>query len=192
MRTKFFPFVCAGLAAMVALTSCGGQKQVVNSGKTEVIMPFSTPEYRTDANYFRAAASGTSKDMEMARTAAELNARSALATQIEVVVKSVTDRYMNQYDVNGESEVRGKIETGVREVVNQTLKGAVIKDTKLYQNPDGSYEYWACIEMSKVPVAEGVEDVLISNDERISVDFDQYRFMKTFEEEMANYGKENK
>ena len=48
MKTKFISFVCVGLAAMLAVTSCGGQKQAVNSGKTEVIMPFSTPEYRTD------------------------------------------------------------------------------------------------------------------------------------------------
>ena len=38
-------------------------------------------------------------------------------------------------------------------------------------------------------MAEAVEDVLVSNDERLAVDFDQYRFMKTFEEEMANYEK---
>ena len=182
MKTKFIPFVCAGLAAMLAVTSCGGQKQAVNSGKTEVI---------TDTEYFRATAQGTSKNMEMARTAADLNARNALAAQVEAIVKSVTESYMNQYDMNEESEVRGKIESGIRQVVNQTLKGAIVKETKLYQNPDGSYEYWICIEMSRVPVAEGVEDVLISNDERLSVDFDQYRFMKTFEEEMANYGKEN-
>lgn len=191
MKTKFISFVCVGLAAMLAVTSCGGQKQAVNSGKTEVIMPFSTPEYRTDTEYFRATAQGTSKNMEMARTAADLNARNALAAQVEVIVKSVTDSYMNQYEMNGESEVRGKIESGVRQVVNQTLKGATVKDTKLYQNPDGSYEYWICVEMSRVPVAEAVEDVLVSNDERLAVDFDQYRFMKTFEEEMANYGKEN-
>ena len=190
MKTKFIPFVCAGLAAMLAVPSCGGQKQAASTDFVEVSnVPFDTPEYKTDANYFRATASGTSKDLEMARTIADLNARNALAAQVEAIVKSVTDRYGNQYDVNGDSEVRGKVETAIRQVVNQTLQGSIVKDSKLLRNGEGEYQYWICVEMSRVPVAEAVEDVLVSNDERLAVDFDQYRFMKTFEEEMANYEK---
>ena len=190
MKTKLFPIICAGLATVFAVSSCGGQKQVVNSEKTEIIMPFNTPEYRTDTDYFRATASGTSKNMEMARTAADLNARQALAAQVETILKSVTERYMNQYDVADKSDFSQKIEQNVRLVVNQTLSGASIKDSKLYQNADDSYEYWVNIEMSKTPV---VKDVIgaISQDEKLSVDFDQHLFMKTFDEEMANYAKEN-
>ena len=91
MKTKFIPFVCAGLAAMLAVTSCGGQKQAASTDFVEVSnVPFDTPEYKTDANYFRATASGTSKDLEMARTIADLNARNALAAQTDMVINMMS------------------------------------------------------------------------------------------------------
>ena len=189
MKTKIFPIVCAGFAVMMAVTSCGGQKQVVNAGKTEIVMPFSTPEYRTDADYFRATASGTSTNLEMARTAAELNARNALASQVEIVVQSVSLSYMNQRDIADRSEFEGKLEQASKQIVNQKLPEVKINDTKLYQNADGSYEYWANVEMPKTAIVEGLEEV-ISSDEKLALDFDQHLFMKTFEEEMKAYGAE--
>ncbi len=188
MKTKFFPIVCAGIAVLAAVSSCGGQKQAINGGKTEIVMPFSTPEYRTDQEYFRATASGTSKNMEMARTAADLNARQALATQVSSIVKSVTERYMNQVDIDTKSDFSQKMEQNTRLVVNQELQNAVIKDTKVYQNADGSYEYWINIEMPRSKIEDSIEDV-ISKDEKLAVDFDQHLFMKTFDEEMDAYQK---
>ena len=190
MKTKFFPIVCAGLAVIMAVSSCGGQKQVVNSGKTEILMPFSSPEYITDADFFRATASGTSKNMEMARTAADLNARNALAAQVSTIVKTVTERYMNQVDIDIKSEFASKLETNTRLIVNQELQGAIVKGTKAYQNDDGSYEFWINIEMPRAVIADGIEEA-ISKDEKLAVDFDQHLFMKTFDEEMAAYQQQN-
>ena len=190
MKTKFFPIVCAGLAVIMAVSSCGGQKQVVNSGKTEILMPISSPEYITDADFFRATASGTSKNMEMARTAADLNARNALAAQVSTIVKTVTERYMNQVDIDNKSEFASKLETNTRLIVNQELQGAIVKGTKAYQNDDGSYEFWINIEMPRAVIADGIEEA-ISKDEKLAVDFDQHLFMKTFDEEMAAYQQQN-
>lgn len=190
MKTKFFPILCAGLAVIMAVSSCGGQKQVVNSGKTEILMPFSSPEYITDADFFRATASGTSKNMEMARTAADLNARNALAAQVSTIVKTVTERYMNQVDIDNKSEFASKLETNTRLIVNQELQGAIVKGTKAYQNDDGSYEFWINIEMPRAVIADGIEEA-ISKDEKLAVDFDQHLFMKTFDEEMAAYQQQN-
>jgi len=182
--------VLAVMAMVVAVSSCGGQKQVVNSGKTEILMPFSSPEYITDADFFRATASGTSKNMEMARTAADLNARNALAAQVSTIVKTVTERYMNQVDIDNKSEFASKLETNTRLIVNQELQGAIVKGTKAYQNDDGSYEFWINIEMPRAVIADGIEEA-ISKDEKLAVDFDQHLFMKTFDEEMAAYQQQN-
>lgn len=190
MKNRLFPLICAGLAVVMAASSCGGQKQVVNAGKTEISIPFNAPQYRTDADYFRATASGTSTNMEMARTAAELNARNELAAQIEIIVKSVSESYMIQRDVADRSEFGGKLEQGARQVVNQVLRGATIKDTKLYQSADGSYEYWVNIEMHKSVVVDDLAGV-ITNDEKLALDFDKHLFMKTFEEEMDAYAEKN-
>lgn len=184
MKTKIFSIVAASVALMSVLYSCGGQKKAVNEGKTEIILPFNSPADKSDMEYFRATASGSSPDREMARTIADLNARTQLATQITSVLKSVTERYMNQVNVADKADYAQKIEQNVRLVVNQELNEAVVRDEKLYQDEDGSYEYWINIEMPRANVVDGIKDI-ISKNEKLAVDFDQHLFMKTFDEEMA-------
>lgn len=176
--------MAASVALMSVLYSCGGQKKAVNEGKTEIILPFNSPADKSDMEYFRATASGSSPDREMARTIADLNARTQLATQITSVLKSVTERYMNQVNVADKADYAQKIEQNVRLVVNQELNEAVVRDEKLYQDEDGSYEYWINIEMPRANVVDGIKDI-ISKNEKLAVDFDQHLFMKTFDEEMA-------
>lgn len=184
MKTKFFLIAAVSVAMMPMIYSCGGQKKVVNEGKTEIILPFNTPADKSDMEYFRATASGTSPDREMARTIADLNARTQLATQITSVLKSVTERYMNQINVADKADYAQKIEQNVRIVVNQELNEAVVRGEKLYRNEDGSYEYWVNIEMPRASVIDGLKDIISKND-KLAVDFDQHLFMKTFDEEMA-------
>ena len=144
MKTKHFPMVLAVIAALVAVSSCGGQKKAAVDGKTEIIMPFNTPVDMSDMEYFRATASGTSPDQEMARTIADLNARTQLGTQISTVVKAVTERYMNQVNVADKAEFAQKVEQNVRIVVNQELSGAVVKGTKLDQYRDAALKGDGC------------------------------------------------
>lgn len=191
MKTKLFLVLFAVITVVMAVSSCGSQKKAVNAGKTEIIMPFNTPADKTDMEYFRATASGTSPDQEMARTIADLNARTQLATQITSVVKAVTERYMNQVNVADKAEFAQKIEQNVRLVVNQELNGAVVKGSKLYQDNNGNYEFWVNVEMPRTKVIDGLEDA-ISKDAKLAVDFDQHLFMKTFEEEMANEMQKNR
>lgn len=189
MKSKILTIGAAVLATVFAMTSCGGQKQVVNNNsKTEVFQPFSTPADMSDANFVRATASGTSKDMEAARTIADLNARNQLANQVSSTIKAVTERYMNQVNIADKMEFAQKLEQNVRLVVNQELKGAQVKGTKMYQNTDGTYECWVNLEMSKEAMMDIVEDV-ISKDDKLTLDFQQHLFRKTFDEEMANYAK---
>ena len=191
MKTKLFPMVFAVIAMVVAVSSCGGQKNAMNAGKTEIIMPFNTPADKSDMEYFRATASGTSPEQEMARTIADLNARTQLGTQISSVVKAVTERYMNQVNVANKAEFAQKVEQNVRLVVNQELNGAVVRGTKLYQNEDGSYEFWVNVEMPRTKVMDGLEDA-IAQAETLAVDVAKHLFMKTVDEERANEMQKNR
>ncbi|CCY36373.1 putative uncharacterized protein [Alistipes sp. CAG:831] len=191
MKTKLFPMVFAVIAMVMTVSSCGGQKNAMNAGKTEIIMPFNTPADLSDMEYFRATASGTSPDQEMARTIADLNARTQLGNQISATIKAVTERYMNQVNVANKAEFAQKVEQNARLVVNQELNGAVVRGSKLYQNPDGSYEFWINIEMPRTKVMDGLEEA-ISRDDKLAIDFDQHLFMKTFDEEMALQMQNNK
>lgn len=184
MKAKSIFAIIALCAVALSSTSCGNQKQVMNAGKQEIFIPFNTPEFRSDMDYFRATASGTSPDMEMARNIADLNARNLLGAQVSSVVKAVTERYSKQLNVANKADFQQKVEQNVRLVVNQTLDGAVVKDSKLYQNTDGTYEYWVNIEMPKVKVIEEVAES-ITKDESLEVDFNQHLFRKVFDEEMA-------
>lgn len=179
MKSRIISTTIIVLASIMMFSSCGGQKKA-----KEITIPFSSSEYRSDADFFRATASGTSPNMEMARTIANLNARNQLAEQVSVVVKSVTEKYAQQYESGGSYEYNQKLEQDVRLVVNQELKGATVKDYKVLKNPDGTFECWINIEMSKKPIEESVENV-ISKDKKLAIDFDQHLFRKIFDEEMA-------
>ncbi|MDD6103895.1 MAG: hypothetical protein PUB73_04665 [Bacteroidales bacterium] len=188
MKTKLFFSALAISALVMSVSSCGAPKEVGPKGKSEVFIPLNEPGNRTDMEFFRATASGASPDINAAFTIAELNARNQLAASVATTIKSVTDKYFNQYNINNETAFQQKVEQQIRQVVNQELKSAYVKDSKLYQLENGQYEYWVNIEMSRTalqePVAEAIE-AAISKDEKLSLEFDQFRFKKVFDEEMA-------
>lgn len=180
------------VVAMVAMiSSCGGQKQIpaANQGDVEVSTPFSSAEYRSDANYFRATGIGLSPDQATAKKISLLNARTELATSVSAVIKAVTEQYIQNISVADKQEYASKFEETARQVVNTTLEGSVIKDDKTFKTPEGKFRIYTVVEMSKVKIEAAVEDA-ISKDDKLKLDFDKYQFQKVFDEEMAKF--ENK
>ena len=93
-KTIIFTTILA-IATAFVLASCGGPK--VSKDLKEIVGPFDGAEYLTDANFFRANASGINPDKEMARTIANMNTSTLLAGQIEKRVQDVVERYQQQY-----------------------------------------------------------------------------------------------
>jgi hypothetical protein len=177
------------IASSVAFFSCKGKKGVSPSkGATEINIPCSK-EGRSDKNFFRADNSATSQNMSLSREKALTMAKQRLSGLVETHIKSVTDRYVNEYEVGDRMDFSGKFENLTREVINQTLIDVAIICEKNFQEEDGRYTTYIAIEVNKETLFNGF-DSYVSRDEKLQVDYDKMKFEEIFNEEMENLAKE--
>jgi hypothetical protein len=183
MKTSLFVLSAVGL---LAFTACKSKKKTPiqqETGAKEITVPFSSKEYRSDENYFRAKQMGKSPDLATAKKIAFQNAKSEMAGNIQAMIKRVTDQYTNQRSVGNAQEYENKFEELAREVVNMQLSNVKEIGEKIFKEPDGSYTYWIAIEAGKKEVFEKM-DQKISNDAKLKLDYDKKKFEEIFNAEM--------
>ncbi|MEI6021575.1 MAG: hypothetical protein WCR21_10645, partial [Bacteroidota bacterium] len=161
------------------------------TGAVEISVPFSTKEFRSDENYFRAKQVGKSPDMATAKKIAYQNARAEMAANINAVVKRVTDQYTNQRSVGNAQEYENKFEELSREVVNLEMGNVSEIGEKIFKEADGSYSYWIAIEANKKTIFDKI-DAKISNDAKLKLDYDKMKFQQIFDAEMKKMAEEGK
>jgi len=183
---------------MISLTDCKSKKVAPivplekQQGLTEISVPFSTKEFRSDQEAFRSKQSGRSPDQSTAKKIAYQNARAEMAANINATVKRVTDQYTNQRTVGNKQEFENKFEELSREVVNLQMGNVKEIGEKLFQDPaDKSYTYWIAIEASKKEIFDKIE-AKISNDAKLKLDYDKQKFQSIFDDEMKKLGEEQK
>jgi hypothetical protein len=183
------------VVAVMALTGCKSKKAATpvqkETGAVEISVPFSSKEYRSDENSFRAKQVGKSPDLATAKKIAFQNARAEMAANIQATIKRVTDQYTNQRTVGNSQEFENKFEELAREVVNMQLSNVKEIGEKTFKEPDGAYSYWIAIEASKKDVFEKM-DAKISNDAKLKLDYDKMKFQQIFDAEMKKLGDEGK
>jgi len=178
--------------AVMALAGCKSKKTTPvqkETGAVEISVPFSSKEYRSDEDAFRAKQMGKSPDMATAKKIAFQNARAEMAANINAVVKRVTDQFTNQRTVGNAQEFENKFEELSREVVNQEMSNVKEIGEKIFKEPDGSYSYWIAIEASKKEVFDKI-DSKISNDAKLKLDYDKMKFQQVFDAEMKKMADE--
>lgn len=178
--------------AMMTLVGCKGKKATPiekETGAKEISVPFSSKEYKTDEDFYRAKNMGKSPDMAAAKKIALNNAKSEMASNIQTMIKKVTDQYTNQRTVGKDQEYENKFEELAREVTNQSLANVRVKDEKIFQEANGSYTYWVAIEADKKEVFKTM-DAKISADKKLQVDYDKAKFQQIFDAEMKKLANE--
>ena len=190
MKTKIYKsinlLIASTLVLSLGLSSCGSKKKATNvAAEEEQLVTFycDGPEYRTDKKAFRSNAIGESQDQMVARKKAMSNAKSALAGQIQTVIKGTTDNYVNSREFNNVEEVEERFETLTREVVNQQLNDVRTICQKHTRTKNGKYKTYLAIEMSTDALEEALKNSL-SKDKRLKVDYDYEKYKETFEKEM--------
>ncbi|MBL7901839.1 MAG: hypothetical protein JNK73_07580 [Bacteroidia bacterium] len=180
--------------AVLTLAGCKSKKGTPvqkETGAVEITVPFSSKEYRSDENYFRAKQVGKSPDLATAKKIAFQNARAEMAANIQATVKRVTDQYTNQRSVGNTQEYENKFEELTREVVNMQMSNVKEIGEKIFKEPDNSYSYWIAIEAGKKEVFEKL-DAKISNDAKLKLDYDKQKFQQIFDAEMKKMAEEGK
>jgi hypothetical protein len=180
--------------AMLTLAGCKSKKTTPiqkETGAIEITVPFSSKEYRSDADYFRAKQVGKSPDMATAKKIAFQNARAEMAANINATVKRVTDQYTNQRTVGNAQEFENKFDELSREVVNLEMGNVKEIGEKIFKETDGAFSYWIAIEAGKKEIFEKVS-AKISSDSKLKLDYDKQKFQQIFDEEMKKLANEGK
>lgn len=193
MKTYSFTklsFIVTILIIVVSFSSCRTKTspESPTPGAVELNIPCQN-EGRSDRDYFRADNSSSSRNMSLSREKALTMTKQRLAGLIETQIKSVTDRYVNEYDVGDRQEFSGKFENLTREVINQTLRDIAIICEKTFQETDGRYTTYVAIEVNKETLFNGFEN-LISRDEKLRVDYNKQQFENIFNQEMDRLARE--
>ncbi len=174
------------VTALASLSSCRGPKPATvqeQTGAIELTIPFSGPEFRNSATHFRAVQSAKSPNVAGAKQIAMHRAKQELASNIQSLMKSVTDNYTQQRDIANVIEFNSKFESLSREVTNQQLNQVNVMDEKLFQEKDGNYTVWVALEMPVKPLMLEFEKG-ISRDQALRQDYDKMLFEKIFNDEM--------
>lgn len=177
----------------LSLSSCKSKKNVTpiekSTGAVEISVPFSSKEYYSDKDNFRAKSSGNSVDLQTSKKIAMQNAKSEMAGLIQTTIKKVTDQYTQQRQIGNQQEFNNKFEELAREVTNQQLTDVSVIGEKLFKEPNGTYTYWIAIEANKQVVLNGIEKT-ISTQKKLEQDYDKKKFEEIFNAEMDKLAKE--
>lgn len=181
---KIMLFACC---ALFVCASCSSSKKAskspVPAGMTEEVIPLSGPQYRSDAEYYRAVQNGVSTERSMAQKIAMQNARQDLAAAVKADLAQVTENYARSQHMEANKSYQSQMTEMAYTVVDQQLANVGVVDEKLYREADGSFRYYVCLEMSKTALAEQLSNAL-NNAQSADLEFDKEEFSKIFKEQL--------
>lgn len=193
MKKLISTFASLILISLVIISpSCKSKKATSiqkENKSTEITVPFSSKEYYSDKETFRAKSNGNSIDIATAKKIATQNAKSEMAGMIQTTIKKVTDQYTQQRTIDNQQNFNNKFEELAREVTNQKLIDVKIIGEKLFKEINGTYTYWLVIEANKQDILIGIQSN-ISSQKKLDQDYDKKKFEEIFNSEMEKLQKE--
>jgi len=176
------------ILSMLVLFSvgCSSKLKRTDTKLKSIDQPFTQSKYFSDKKNYRATGEGKALDLTVAKRIAETNARQAIASQMEVQVRSVGEQFLQNRSISNKLETTSKYEDITRTVIDQTLTSVKIIDQESFQNKKGEYVHYVAMEMSTSSIADKMVDE-ISTDEQLKQDFDLERFRKVYEEELEKF-----
>ncbi len=134
------------IVSFLILTSCGGTKQYGD----KVDSPFSSSKYESSRRYFRAVGKGQSSSERVASKKSAMAAKTDIASQVSVTMKSVADDYLHENANANASEVYSKLESLSREVMSTELADLRKIGTKTYFDKEkNNYTVFMAYEIHK-------------------------------------------
>ena len=134
-----------GVVVLFMLSSCGTSQY----GK-KLESPFSSSKYESSRRYFRAVGKGQSSSERVASKKAAMAAKTDIASQVSVTMKSVADDYLHENANANANEVYSKLESLSREVMSTELADLRKIGTKIYyDNEKNTYTSFVAYEIHK-------------------------------------------
>lgn len=181
------------LVLAAGAVSCSSSKKVAGpaapAGMVEEAIPLSGPQYRSNAEYYRAVQNGVSTERSTAQKIAMQNCRQDLAAAIQADVKMVIENYVKNQDTGVSAEHKSQYQELAYTAVNQQLRDVQIVEEKMFRQDNGSMRYYVCMQLPKAALEAAIEDA-IAKDAKLNLEFDRAQFKKIFEEQMASFSKQ--
>jgi hypothetical protein len=133
------------LALSTILSACS-----TFNGAKAIKTPFRGNAYESNRRFFRSVASGESVNLETAKSKAILTANQRLAASVQTEIKSVTENYQNERNMDGNlGDFGERFQQLTREVMSTKIMGASLHGEKVYQQKDKTYQVWVAMELRK-------------------------------------------
>ena len=167
------------LSALV-LWSCGSSKTNLTPSPTEETiknMPDWFLEPPSDPDYLFAAASMTSRDMQVSLQKAKTAAQTDLAQQLETKLGNLTKQFQEEVGVDEDSELLQSFTSATKAVTNQALVGARM-DKKKFMAEKEIYRAYVLMSLPIGQANQLLMDKIKANQEL----YTRFRATQAFEE----------
>jgi hypothetical protein len=190
MKTKFTYLASIAIICGMSFAGCKGNKETASTpdsrGEVRIVEYCSGPDFLTNGEFFRASATGTSPQREIAKKIARQNAEATLARAVEATIEIVAENQATQLGFNNTEEATSKFNELSRTIVNKKLTGAITICQELTMTEGKKYIAYLAIELSGQNIADAYVEGL-KQEERIRAEYNYDQFKDTFEEVMSNY-----
>ena len=176
--------VFTGLVMMFIISSCAEKQIVVEEPSTDSPCPEWYNTIPQEPEFIFAAATAVSRDLQTAVDKAKIDARAEIAREMQVHMKGLADKFVEEVGLAPESNMYSKFTNVSKSVIDQTLVGSKVR----HQSTNREGEGWrACVLMEcSQAEAEGSLVDKISRDQEM---YTRFRASQAFQE-MENQIKE--
>ena len=123
------------LALAASLLACGGPKTITLAPQPNQEVVDKIPEWLlkppADQEHLYAAASATSRDLQVAMQKARINAQTDLAQQLNNRLANLTKQFQEETGLAGDSALLSQFSSATKAVTQQTLEGARVDQQQL-------------------------------------------------------------
>lgn len=192
------------LSGSISFTSCGSKQTVVQPYPNYTTVPQPTAPARQqqrveeeiddcekesmkmEGDLLRAYGSAIDYDKDFARQIAATNARAQMASDIKALVTNIMRNYRGTTRKNDSSTSEGDTQQDIISIADEVISRTSIICSKRYRLSDGRYECTVCISMMG-SMEEEVGGAILTEDQKIGVQFNAEQFRKAYQEELARY-----
>lgn len=140
---RIWPFLA--FIGLAAITGCAS-----GSFGRKVKEPFQGSAYESTNRFWRGTGKGQSSQDNIARSKADLSAKSELAGQVNTTMKQVADQYLGQTQNEKAADVADKFQSLTREVVDTNISDLQkIGEKKFYDEKAHQYTIFIAYEIKK-------------------------------------------
>ncbi|MFR1235966.1 MAG: hypothetical protein ACLSC9_06475 [Barnesiella sp.] len=197
-------FLLLIFSVSVLFPSCGGSKKVAvasypeytgegNTGSKrvtkvkEMIDECEKLSLEAPSGELRAYASAIDEDRDFARQQAVLYAKAQVVSDVEQLVLNVMKGYRAKTKKNGVSSSTSDTRQDIGGMAEMLVEGSRIICSNRYALSDGTYECSVCVAIDNPAVEKMAGAAVLSDDEKLGVEFEAQKFRDSYKEELEKY-----